>query len=135
MLDRIDRFLGPSVNALRLRDFRGEVLAGNIANADTPWFKARDFDFRTALANAAQGPVLGLARTATRHLEGTGAANGGALAKLLYRVPSQPSIDGNTVELDAEVARFSENALRQQASLTFLNARLRSLQQALAPIQ
>jgi flagellar basal-body rod protein FlgB len=135
MPDRIDRFLGPSIQALRLRDLRTEVLAGNIANADTPWFKARDIDFRSALANASNAAGLGMARTATRHLDGKANAAAALGAKLLYRVPSQPSIDGNTVELDTEVARFSENALRQQASLTFLNSRLRGLQQALAPVQ
>ncbi|MCU0870054.1 MAG: flagellar basal body rod protein FlgB [Burkholderiales bacterium] len=120
---------------MRLRDLRTEVLAGNIANADTPWFKARDFDFRSALTQAKHGAGIAMARTAARHLDGKADGAAALGVKLLYRVPSQPSIDGNTVELDSEVARFSENALRQQASFTFLNSRLRGLQQALAPAQ
>lgn len=90
-------------HALRLRSLRMELLAGNIANADTPNYKARDIDFRAELQRAtSQQGVVGTSRTA--NLEPT----------LLYRQPSQPSLDGNTVDMDAERAAFAQNTLMYQ---------------------
>lgn len=129
MLDRIERHLAPNLKALSLRAFRSEVLAGNIANADTPHYKARDFDFQAAMRGAKAGVRVGLARTDSGHLEPRGVAGG--TPRLQFRTPSQPSIDGNTVELDAEVSRFSDNAVRYQAALTFLNSRISGLRTAL----
>lgn len=134
MLPGIDRHLDGPVQALNLRTLRGEALASNIANADTPHYKARDFDFAAALRNAlgaagsAVQPVE-LARTSTRHLAGAQGPTGAP--RLQYREPVQPSIDGNTVELDTELAQFSDNAVRIQADLTFLSHRIRSLQTAI----
>ena len=104
-----------------------ELLAANIANADTPGYKARDIDFAAAMrsAGAEQGALL---RTHERHLAG-GAADGGA--EVLYRVPGQPSLDGNTVESQREHAEFMDNAMRYQASLNFLDGRVRSLRSAI----
>jgi flagellar basal-body rod protein FlgB len=130
MLTGLDHYLADSQRALDLRAWRSEVLASNIANADTPHYKARDFRFAEALRGAvgAREP-LQLARTSVRHLSGgVGAA---PLAALLYRVPVQASIDGNTVELDTELAQFADNALGTQADLTFLNSKLRLLQTAI----
>lgn len=129
MLDRIDSYLAPNVKALNLRAYRSEVIAGNIANADTPHYKARDFDFRTAMAGAIHTADLRLARTDGSHLDPKALAAGGP--RLQYRTPVQSSIDGNTVEMDAEVGRFSDNAMRYQAALTFTNSRIRTLQTAL----
>ncbi|MBI1398375.1 MAG: flagellar basal body rod protein FlgB [Betaproteobacteria bacterium] len=125
MLDRIDRTLEPHLRALGLRAERSEILAANIANADTPNYKARDFDFGAAYRGAIERSDLGLARTDARHL-GASEPSGGP-SWLQYRTPVQPSIDGNTVELDAEVGRYSENALRYQAAITFTSMKIRGL--------
>lgn len=130
MLNGLDRFIAPQLHALDVRARRGEVLASNIANADTPNYKARDFDFARALRGA-QGARAGLslALTSAKHLSQSHASAGAI--DLQYRVPVQASIDGNTVEMDTELAQFSDNALRMQADLTFLSSRLRSLQIAI----
>jgi flagellar basal-body rod protein FlgB len=129
MLDRIDNYLAPNLKALNLRAQRSEVLAGNIANADTPHYKARDFDFRAAMTGATLRADLRLARTSPGHLDPKAGASGAP--RLQYRMPAQPSIDDNTVESDVEVGRFSDNAMRYQAALTFTGARIRTLQTAL----
>jgi flagellar basal-body rod protein FlgB len=102
--------------ALSVRSQRMGVLASNIANASTPGFKAKDIDFREAL-NAIETPDL----------EGTDAI--GAATK--YRVPTQPSIDGNTVELSTEQTAFAENAVAYQTTLAFLNGRISTITRAL----
>ena len=130
MLNGIDAYLAGPLQALNLRAYRTEVLASNIANADTPNYKARDFDFAAALSGAIGARErVALARTSARHLGG--AAGHAPAAALQYRVPVQPSIDGNTVEMDTELSQFSDNALRMQADLTFMSARLRDLQTAI----
>ncbi|HZP86086.1 MAG TPA: flagellar basal body rod protein FlgB [Burkholderiales bacterium] len=131
MLTGLDSYLSGPLNALNVRAARSEVLASNIANADTPNYKARDMDFASVLRGAmGGGSKLELVRTSVKHLSPVqGSAGAG---NLLYRIPMQPSIDGNTVELDTELAQFSDNALRTQADLTFLSHRLRSLQMAIA---
>jgi flagellar basal-body rod protein FlgB len=130
--------LGIHEQALYLRADRAEVLANNLANADTPNFKARDIDFAAQLQRAAealQQPANANVfsadqprRTDPRHL-GLTAADGSG--ELLYRVPDQPSIDGNTVEENQEMARFAKNGMDFQASLYFLNAKFRGLQTAI----
>lgn len=119
IIDKIVRHLSESTQALNLRARRSEVLAGNIANADTPNYKARDFDFRTALTGALRKSDLLLTQTHGAHLDASPAAPGSF--RLQYRVPAQASIDGNTVEVDAEVGRYSDNALRYQAAMAFIN--------------
>jgi flagellar basal-body rod protein FlgB len=133
MLTGLDHYLAGPMQALSLREVRAEALASNIANADTPHYKARDFDFPAALRAARGGdstlPPVQLLRTSTRHID---ALLGSSLPVALeYRMPVQASIDGNTVELDTELAQFSDNALRMQADLTFLSHRFRSLQTAI----
>lgn len=103
-------------NALSLRERRNELLASNIANAATPNFKARDFDFEAELARAS-GPAAGA--------PSTGEAQAG------YRVPVNRSLDGNTVELSVEQMEFSENTLRYQTSLSFINRRIAGLMTAI----
>lgn len=116
--------IGLHAQALILREKRGEILASNIANAATPNFKARDFDFEAELARA-RG-TTGPARTAAGHLGGT-LADG----NLGYRVPVTASLDGNTVELGVEQMEFAENTVRYQSSLTFLNRRISGLMSAI----
>ena len=128
----IDAALGVHPQALVLRARRAEVLAANLANGDTPNYKARDVDFRATLsaaADAAANSVLPLAQTAGAHLPAAGAALPGA--ELLYRVPSQPSIDGNTVDTQVEYSQFAQNAIQYQASLSFLNSRIHTLMSAI----
>ncbi len=134
MLDKLDGALRFHQEALNLRAERQQVLANNIANADTPAFKARDFDFARELAGAMQngrpsGSSMELATTSGRHLQGRLQAP--AVRELLYRVPDQPSLDGNTVDMDRERTAFADNAVRYQASLTFMNSRLQGLKSAM----
>lgn len=108
--------------ALNLRAAKQELIASNIANADTPNYKARDIDFASALKGAMEGSSenLPLATTSPSHLNG---ATGGSVmgAPVLYRTPLQPSADGNTVDMDVERAQFADNALRYEASLRFIS--------------
>ena len=118
---------GVHEQALTLRAHRTEVLATNLANVDTPGFKARDFDFSTVLTGAAAGRSQGLEATNARHIR-TGSAQRPELA---YRNPFQPSRDGNTVEADLEFARFAENSIAYQATLRFLSGRISTLRMAI----
>ena len=116
MLDRIDSELTFIRDALQLRAKRQEVLASNIANADTPHYKARDMDFRAALKSASGGVggTLQLARTAPAHLPANRAADAAAEVQLFYRSAVQPSIDGNSVDMDLERGAFADNAIHYQ---------------------
>lgn len=126
----LNSHLGVLPTALQLQSRRTEVLASNLANADTPNFKARDIDFRAALADAsAPGAALPLAATKPGHI--ASATGDGAPATLQYRTPLAPSLDGNTVDTHLEQAAFAENAVRYQATLTLLNSKFRSLMTAI----
>ena len=118
--------------ALKFRALRNQVLSSNIANADTPGFKARDFDFSNALKHA-QGDSLRMMGTNDMHLGvGRGLESSFTSAEALkYRIPTQPTLDGNTVETDVEQAAFAENALMYRASLAFLDGQIRSIRYAL----
>ncbi len=123
----LNSHLGVLPQALSLQARRTEVIAANLANADTPNFKARDLDFRAVLAEAgAPGSPLPLAGTSPRHI-GTAGAAAGNEAPLLYRTPLAPALDGNTVDANLEQSAFAENAVRYQATLTFLSGKFRSL--------
>lgn len=125
-----EKALGVFEPALKLRAQRAEVLANNLANADTPGFKARDFDFHSALAEAAgQSSSFTMSKTAPGHLDTDG--DGLAGPELGYRTPHQPSIDGNTVEDQIEHAEFMKNALEFQASFMLLNKKFKGLSKAL----
>jgi flagellar basal-body rod protein FlgB len=113
-------------DALVLREARNGVLMSNLANAATPNFRARDFDFNAALA-ARTGAGGGLTTSNPRHI----VASGGAGGQLGYRVPVAPSLDGNTVEPGVEQMEFAENTLRYQTSLMFLNRRISGLTRAM----
>jgi len=126
----LDTYLGVHADALKLQSKRMEVIADNLANSDTPGYKARDIDFRAAMASAggADAPVK-LATTNPGHLgtDPTTEAN----ANLKYRVPLAPALDGNTVDAQQEQAAFAANTVRYQATLTFLSSRFRSLMTAI----
>ncbi len=122
----IDSALGIHPRMLALRARRAEVLARNIANADTPQYKARDVDFSRVLDEARSG--LSLTVTHPAHL---GAGGGPTGIPLAYRVPMQPALDGNTVEPQVERAAFLDNALRYHASLRFLDGKVKSILTAL----
>ncbi|MDZ3995118.1 flagellar basal body rod protein FlgB [Pseudomonas sp. Teo4] len=134
MIDKLDNELRFQQDAMSLRAERQQVLANNIANADTPNYRARDFDFAAELASSlSEGRPgnggMALATTSQRHLRASFST--ASSRELLYRVPDQPSLDGNTVDMDRERAQFADNSVRYQASLTFLNNRLQSLKSAM----
>lgn len=127
MASKIDNALFFQQQALGLRAQRQQILAGNIANADTPNYKARDFEFATALKDAVAGRSSGnltLTTTDAAHLPGSTQENS---TRLLYRTPVQPSADGNTVDMDVERAQFSENAVQYEASVAFITAQIKLL--------
>ncbi len=122
----IDRALGVHAEALQLRARRGEMLASNLANADTPNYKARDLDFRNAL-NEAQAATA-LATTHAGHIRTQG---GSGSVQAMFRVPGQPSLDGNTVDTQMEQTKFAENAVRYRTSLRFLSGKISGLMTAI----
>lgn len=129
MLNRLDDMLNFHAQALKVRDQRQQVLASNIANADTPHYKARDLDFKATLQGALKGAGssggVTVATTAPGHLPGTpGVA---ADAGLLYRTPAQGSVDGNTVDMDAERAAFADNTVHYEFNLTRLSQQIKGL--------
>lgn len=128
MASPIDRHFGIHAEALQLRARRGELLASNLANADTPNYKARDLDFRAALSRAQAGQSVSVAVTHSNHI---GAQPGVTSTPTLYRVPSAPSLDGNTVDAQVEQAQFAENAVRYRASLRFLSGKIHGLMTAI----
>ena len=131
----LDAYLGVHADALKLRSQRTEVLARNLANADTPGYQARDFDFKAALAQASgsggvDAPVA-LKTTHTNQIATSVDASGDTNPNMKYRVPMAPALDGNTVDVQMEQASFAENAVSFQATLSFLNARFRGLMTAI----
>jgi len=131
MLGKLDQHFSFNENALRLRAYRSEVLASNLANADTPHFKARDFEFAQVLQQSLQTPnAFEMSTTHGQHLQTFEIPNP-MRPGLMYRMETQPSIDGNTVETDVEMAQFSDNALRYQAELAFINNKIAGLRSAL----
>jgi flagellar basal-body rod protein FlgB len=139
MIDRLEQNLQVFRTALGLRGYRQELLASNIANADTPHYKARDVDFKSALGEALGGrgagagggaAQLALSRTRSGHLEGEGGSPFAAAAK--YRAEHQGAVDGNTVNMDVERAAFAENALQVEALITLINKRFEGMQRAIS---
>jgi flagellar basal-body rod protein FlgB len=125
----LDTYLGVQQDALKVQSKRMEVLAKNLANVDTPNYKAQDIDFKTALAQAGS-PGSSLALTTTSANQIGNSATTGDLensAALKYRVPLAPSLDGNTVDEQMEQAAFADNTVRYQATLTFLSGSLKDL--------
>lgn len=127
----LDTYLGVHATALKLRSQRTEVLASNLANVDTPGYRARDIDFKSVLAaTSGEGSGVRMATTRAGHI-GAATANGTATPELKYRTPLAPSLDGNTVDAQLEQAAFAENSVRYQATLSFLSAKFRGLMTAI----
>jgi flagellar basal-body rod protein FlgB len=134
----LDKYLGVHAQALNLRSQRTELLAANLANADTPGYRARDIDFKSAMAQAMTQPSGGSNATPAVRLQTTSAGhigpqlvNGAPAPELKYRTPLAPSLDGNTVDAQLEQAAFAENTVRYQATLSFLSAKFRGLMTAI----
>tara|TARA_B110000977_G_scaffold180591_1_gene240380 strand:+ start:180 stop:566 length:387 start_codon:yes stop_codon:yes gene_type:complete len=125
-MNKIASYLDFNAQALSLRSRRNEVLASNIANAATPNFKARDLDFDAEIKRHSGGGPLRM--TDNQHLPTVINPNHG---RMMYRDPINPSLDGNTVELAVEQMEFSENVIRYQTTLTFLNKRITGLMSAI----
>lgn len=136
MIDGIGKDFEFYQKALSLRQQRQDILATNIANSDTPNYKARDIDFNSVLREAmGQGgglprlPDTSLTLTSARHIPAK--AHTPSPARELYRVPQQPSLDGNTVEMDTERVQFADNTMRYQTDLQVLNQRIKAMLSAL----
>jgi flagellar basal-body rod protein FlgB len=126
----LDKALGIHQHALEGRVKRAEVLANNLANADTPGYKARDVDFQAIMQKAQDSMSgFGMTRTHESHMD---TSSMGADSELLYRVPHQPSVDGNTVDAQQEQTRFMRNAMDYQASFQFLDGKVSGIKKALS---
>lgn len=124
----LDKIFGIHAQAAQLRSYRGELIAQNIANAETPGYKARDINFDSLLKSISE----------TNTNNGVNGKQGDIFPsraqlsnELLYRIPTQPSLDGNTVDMDTEKAEFSRNAIGYQASMNFLNGEIKGILTAL----
>ncbi len=142
MINRLTDSLDFHAQALQLRAERQRVIASNIANADTPGYQARDFDFATALRNATTAMGAGAGSSRTSALAGTlgtdiaagvmrRAADGRPAPELRYAVPSQTSADSNTVDMDRERAAFVDNSVNYEATLRFINGSVRTMLDAM----
>ncbi|BDH46301.1 flagellar basal body rod protein FlgB [Salmonella enterica subsp. enterica serovar Choleraesuis] len=134
MLDKLDASLRFQQEVLNLRAQRQEVLAANIANADTPNYQARDFDFASELNRALtqgrpQENQVSLALTSARHIPAQSVIPGGL--ELKYRIPDQPAMDGNTVDMDRERTQFADNSFQYQNTLTTLGGQIKSMMSVL----
>ena len=134
MISKLDRATMFHHQALNLRTQRQQLLASNIANADTPHYKARDFDFASALKGAMSGQganALPMATTARGHVASLLDI---APTNLFYRGELQSSVDGNTVDMDVERAQFADNSVRYEASLNFMSRQFRGLLDAMQAV-
>lgn len=125
MINKLNKTLDFYHKALNVGAARHELLSSNIANADTPSFKARDVDFTKTLQNAMSFNPGNMTTTSTMHMNGDRTFRSIASSELLYRIPQQPSIDGNTVDMDTERMQFINNSIKYDAGLTFINNQLR----------
>lgn len=129
----LDQHLAVLSQAMNMRTQRHQVLASNIANADTPGYKARDFSFESAMQNALAGrgnSGIALARTAAGHIADTSA--GAAHAAIQFRKETQSAVDGNTVDMDVERAQIAENALQYQILTQFISEKFKGVRSALS---
>jgi flagellar basal-body rod protein FlgB len=130
MIGKLDEALRFQQTALSLRAQRQELLASNIANADTPNYKARDVDFSQALQSAlakTDETATQLTKTVATHLDGKTTTNTIGGAPVLYRTVKQGSVDGNTVDMDVERNQFTDNALRYEAGITIISAQMKNI--------
>ncbi|MBP0596952.1 flagellar basal body rod protein FlgB [Herbaspirillum sp. LeCh32-8] len=141
MVSKLDDYFRFNELALNLRAQRQQLIASNIANADTPNYKARDINFADTLKNAMDNkttamPPVTMARTSAAHVAGAAAATGeGSIggSPLLYRNPAQGSVDGNTVDLDVERNEFVDNGIRYEAGVTSVNGQIKAMINAIQP--
>ncbi|MEO3989052.1 flagellar basal body rod protein FlgB [Pseudocitrobacter cyperus] len=134
MLDKLDAALRFQQEALNLRAERQEILAANIANADTPGYQARDIDFASEMKKVMERGRAGtqgvaLALTSERHIPAQNLSS--AATDLLYRIPDQPALDGNTVDMDRERTQFADNSLQYQTGLTVLSGQIKGMMNVL----
>ncbi len=127
----MDSLFGIHERSLLLRSKRANLIASNLANVDTPNYKARDLDFSTILKDAGRQLSVRKTNRHSSHIALSGAAGQSFNTAVKYRNPLQPSLDGNTVENHMEQGRFSENAVRYQATLQFIGGRSKGLIRAL----
>lgn len=140
MMNKLDAALNFHQTALRVRNQRQELLASNIANADTPQYKARDIDFKSAMQSALQQSAAGkpaasagaMQQTNTSHMNGQG-SNGyvGSASDPLFRSVVQGSVDGNTVDMDVERNAYVDNGIRYEASLTMISGQIKKMLSAI----
>lgn len=130
MLEQMTDRLDFHAKALVLRSQRQQVIASNIANADTPGYAARDFDFASALRNATGSGAGPAATTDARHFSSVG-ARAGADPRLGYTVQTQPAQDSNSVDLDRERAAFADNTIRYESTLRFINGHVKTMLSAI----
>ena len=131
MLEQLTSRLDTLSSALQLRAARQQVIASNIANVDSPGYVARDIDFNAAMTNAMHvKTVPGLVQTRPGHLAIT-STEGLIGSPLAYTVQTQPSLDGNSVDLDQQRANFSDNAIRYESTLRFINGHVKTMLSAI----
>lgn len=134
MIDNKDPLFGVHAQALGVFQRRAEVISSNLANADTPGFLARDLDFRKVLSaatGAEDGDRLSMSTTSDGHIGGNSAFAMNEANKLAYRVETQPTMDGNTVDTQVEQAQFASNAIHYQASLSFITGQIHAMRLAI----
>ncbi|MEE4244526.1 MAG: flagellar basal body rod protein FlgB [Kangiellaceae bacterium] len=128
MAINFDKALGIQQHTLLLRAQRAEVLANNMANADTPGYKAQDIDFKSALEQALSGRQSGLTRTHEKHIASRSSLSG----DIKYVIPNQPDTgDGNTVDTQVETQKYAQNALEYQTTLMYLSNKFKGIRKAL----
>lgn len=130
-MPNMDKLFGIHPQALMMRSQRTSLLASNLANADTPNYKARDIDFKAELSGQKQKVSFNTRTTNPGHIALNSPNGGMSSGSVLYRIPNQASLDGNTVESDVEQSNFAENAIRYQASLNFINGKIGTMIKAL----
>ena len=128
----IDNALGVHQHAMKLRSHRASVLANNIANADTPGYKARDFDFGKVLDSQMRSSATSGGKMATTDGQHLGSQANKVYTTNQYRVPLMPSLDQNTVDIQVEQSEFAKNNIEFLASLRFLNGKIQGLRSAIA---
>jgi len=131
---KFDSIFGVSANALPIREARAKLLASNLANADTPNYKAKDIDFKAALLKLKPDqdslPTPNTKLTHANHISGFNEPMDTS-AYLRFRMPTQPSLDGNTVETHIEKAKFMENGIQQSMTLSFIDGDIKELRDAI----
>ena len=125
----LDKLMGFHQKAMQVRTERMEVIAGNLANANTPGYKARDIDFQKVMQSAQAARNHNLTRTHENHINGGMKGSG----QVEYRIPNQPDTgDGNTVDVQIERNTFLDNGLRYQAGMEFLNGKIKGMKKAIS---